>query len=80
MVKVCEIFDLWGNLIVEVDVILLDGMLGCVEVLLGVLIGEKEVVELCDGGDCLVGKGVFKVVNNVNMVINYVLYGVDLFN
>lgn len=69
-VYVCEVLDFCGNLIVEVEVLIESGVFGCVLVLLGVLIGEYEVVELCDGDKlCYLGKGVIKVVENVNEII-----------
>lgn len=77
-IKGREILDLCGNFIVEVDVILELGIMGCVFVLLGVLIGEYEVLELCDGDKiCYGGKGVLKVVENINIFIVLVLKGMD---
>lgn len=55
----CEIFDFRGNFMVEVEVLIEEGIVGCVVVLFGVLIGVYEVVELCDGDkECFFGKGV----------------------
>lgn len=79
-VKAREIFDSRGNPTVEADVILSDGTLGRAEVPSGASTGEKEAVELRDGGDRLAGKGVLKAVNNVNTVINHALHGADPFN
>ncbi|MDV0429983.1 phosphopyruvate hydratase [Lactiplantibacillus sp. DA1] len=79
-VKAREIFDSRGNPTVEADVILSDGTLGRAEVPSGASTGEKEAVELRDGGDRLAGKGVLKAVNNVNTAINHVLHGADPFN
>lgn len=79
-VKAREIFDSRGNSTVEADVILSDGTLGRAEVPSGASTGEKEAVELRDGGDRLAGKGVLKAVNNVNTVINHALHGADPFN
>ncbi|OHY56023.1 2-phosphoglycerate dehydratase [Lacticaseibacillus paracasei] len=53
-VKACEIFDSRGNPTVEADVILSDGTLGRAEVPSGASTGEKEAIELRDGGDRLV--------------------------
>ncbi|WP_164508063.1 phosphopyruvate hydratase [Lapidilactobacillus wuchangensis] len=79
-VKAREIFDSRGNPTVEADVILSDGTLGRAEVPSGASTGEKEAVELRDGGDRLQGKGVLKAVNNVNTEINQALKGVSPFN
>lgn len=79
-VKAREIFDSRGNPTVEADVILSDGTLGRAEVPSGASTGEKEAVELRDGGDRLQGKGVLKAVNNVNTEINEALHGADPFN
>lgn len=79
-VKSREIFDSRGNPTVEADVILSDGTLGRAEVPSGASTGEKEAVELRDGGDRLQGKGVSKAVANVNTEINKALHGADPFN
>lgn len=79
-VKAREIFDSRGNPTVEADVILSDGTLGRAEVPSGASTGEKEAVELRDGGTRLMGKGVSKAVNNVNTEINAALKGADPFN
>lgn len=78
-VYVCEVLDFCGNLIVEVEVYIEVGVFGCVLVLSGVLIGEYEVVELCDGDKvCYFGKGVLKVVENVNDIIVDKIIGFDV--
>lgn len=79
-VKAREIFDSRGNPTVEADVILSDGTLGRAEVPSGASTGEKEAVELRDGGTRLQGKGVLTAVKNVNTEINQVLHGLDPFN
>ncbi|URW90966.1 phosphopyruvate hydratase [Lacticaseibacillus paracasei] len=79
-VKAREIFDSRGNPTVEADVVLSDGTLGRAEVPSGASTGEKEAVELRDGGDRLGGKGVLKAVNHVNTAINQALHGVSPFN
>ncbi|KRL63703.1 phosphopyruvate hydratase [Lactobacillus psittaci] len=79
-VKAREVFDSRGNPTVEADVILSDGTLGRAEVPSGASTGEKEAVELRDGGTRLQGKGVSKAVNNVNTKINQALHGKDPFN
>ncbi len=79
-VKAREVFDSRGNPTVEADVILSDGTLGRAEVPSGASTGEKEAVELRDGGKRLQGKGVSKAVSNVNGEINDNLHGKDPFN
>lgn len=79
-VKAREVFDSRGNPTVEADVILSDGTCGRAEVPSGASTGEKEAVELRDGGDRLQGKGVLKAVHNVNTEINQALQGVSPFN
>ncbi|PWG00540.1 phosphopyruvate hydratase [Levilactobacillus bambusae] len=79
-VKAREVFDSRGNPTVEVDVILSDGVRGRAEVPSGASTGEKEAVELRDGGSRLEGKGVLKAVDNVNTEINDALHGKDPFN
>lgn len=79
-VKAREIFDSRGNPTVEEDVILSDGSLGRAEVPSGASTGDREAVELRDGGDYLMGKGVMKAVRNVNTEINNTLKGVSPFD
>lgn len=79
-VKAREIFDSRGNPTVEVDVVLTDGTLGRAEVPSGASTGDREAVELRDGGDRLQGKGVLKAVNNVNTEIREALVGKSPFN
>lgn len=79
-VKAREIFDSRGNPTVEADVILSDGSLGRSEVPSGASTGDREAVELRDGGDYLMGKGVMKAVRNVNTEINDTLKGVSPFD
>ncbi|GLB47288.1 enolase 2 [Philodulcilactobacillus myokoensis] len=76
-VKAREVFDSRGNPTVEADVILSNGTLGRDEVPSGASTGEREAVELRDGGSRLRGKGVTKAVNNVNTKINKALHGLD---
>ena len=72
-----QIFDSRGNPTVEVDVHLEDGTLGRAAVPSGASTGEHEAVELRDGGDALMGKGVTKAVANVNDTIRGELLGMD---
>ncbi|MCL2113489.1 MAG: phosphopyruvate hydratase [Streptococcaceae bacterium] len=75
-----EIFDSRGNPTVEVDVILNDGTLGRAAVPSGASTGDREAVELRDGGTRLQGKGVANAVNNVNGEIVSALTGKSPFN
>ena len=61
-----EILDSRGNPTVEVDVILENGILGRAAVPSGASTGEREALELRDGGDRFNGKGVLKAVENAN--------------
>ncbi|WP_404932460.1 phosphopyruvate hydratase [Pediococcus acidilactici] len=79
-VKAREIFDSRGNPTVEVDVTLSNGIMGRAAVPSGASTGEKEAVELRDGGKRLSGKGVLKAIGNVNNNIAVALKGVDPFN
>ncbi len=74
-VRAMEIFDSRGNPTVEVHVALSDGTIAKSEVPSGASTGEKEAVELRDGGERLDGKGVMNAVNNVNTEINEALKG-----
>lgn len=75
-----EIFDSRGNPTVEADVLLSDGSLGRAAVPSGASTGDREAVELRDGGNRLQGKGVSQAVHNVNTEINDVLKGHSPFN
>ncbi|MEO9529572.1 phosphopyruvate hydratase [Roseibium sp.] len=61
-----QIFDSRGNPTVEVDVFLEDGSFGRAAVPSGASTGAHEAVELRDGGDRYMGKGVQKAVDAVN--------------
>ena len=74
-----QILDSRGNPTVEVDVVTENGVLGRAAVPSGASTGEHEAVELRDGGDSFMGKGVGKAVNNVNTVIAEELIGTSVF-
>ncbi|MEM6721897.1 MAG: phosphopyruvate hydratase [Bacteroidota bacterium] len=74
-----QILDSRGNPTVEVDVITETGILGRAAVPSGASTGEHEAVELRDGGDGYMGKGVSKAVQNVNTTIAEELIGVSVF-
>lgn len=74
-----QILDSRGNPTIEVDVITENGILGRAAVPSGASTGEYEAVELRDGGDLYLGKGVLTAVNNVNEIIAPELYGFSVF-
>ena len=74
-----QIFDSRGNPTVEVDVVTENGFVGRAAVPSGASTGEHEAVELRDGGDAYMGKGVSKAIQNVNGVIAKTLLGVSVF-
>jgi len=72
-----EILDSRGNPTVEVDVVLDSGARGRAAVPSGASTGQFEAVELRDGGDRFVGKGVTIAISNVNGEIAEELVGLD---
>ncbi|MDO5510264.1 MAG: phosphopyruvate hydratase [Weeksellaceae bacterium] len=74
-----QILDSRGNPTVEVDVITENGIIGRAAVPSGASTGEHEAVELRDGGDDYLGKGVQKAVANVNEILAEELTGISVF-
>ena len=72
-----EILDSRGNPTVEVDVFLSSGLVGRAAVPSGASTGEHEAVELRDGGDRYLGKGVKNAVKNVEEVLAPEILGMD---
>ncbi|GAE33125.1 phosphopyruvate hydratase [Halalkalibacter akibai] len=72
-----EVLDSRGNPTVEVEVYLESGAMGRALVPSGASTGEYEAVELRDGGERYMGKGVLQAVDNVNEVIAPELIGFD---
>jgi enolase len=72
-----EVLDSRGNPTVEADVILESGAMGRAIVPSGASTGEREALELRDGGSRYLGKGVQKAVTNVIDVIAPVISGMD---
>ncbi len=72
-----EVLDSRGNPTVEADVILDSGAMGRAIVPSGASTGEREALELRDGGPRYLGKGVQKAVSNVIEMISPVLLGMD---
>lgn len=75
-----QIFDSRGNPALEVDVTTENGALGRFAVPSGASTGEHEAVELRDGGDDYMGKGVLQAVDNVNNLIADKLLGISVFD
>ena len=75
-----QIFDSRGNPTVEVDIITEDGVLGRAAVPSGASTGEHEAVELRDGGNDYMGKGVLNAVSNVNNILSKELIGLSVFD
>lgn len=75
-----EIIDSRGNPTVEVDVILENGIVGRASVPSGASTGEREALELRDGGSRFMGKGVLKAVENVNGPLRDLVVGMDAAN
>ena len=75
-----EILDSRGNPTVEVDVILENGVMGRAAVPSGASTGEREALELRDGGSRFMGKGVLKAVENVNGPLRDLVIGMDASN
>jgi len=72
-----EILDSRGNPTVEVDVILEDGSFGRAAVPSGASTGAHEAVELRDGGERYLGKGVLHAVEAVNSEIVEAIGGME---
>ena len=79
-IKAREILDSRGNPTVEVDVILENGVMGRAAVPSGASTGEREALELRDGGTRFMGKGVLKAVENVNGPLRDLVIGMDSSN
>ena len=75
-----EILDSRGNPTVEVDVILESGVVGRASVPSGASTGEREALELRDGDNRFLGKGVLKAVYHVNHELRDLVVGMDVFN
>ena len=78
-IKARQIFDSRGNPTVEVDVTTHDNIIGRAAVPSGASTGEHEAVELRDGGNDYMGKGVSMAVSNVNSTIRENLLGKSVF-
>jgi len=73
-----QILDSRGNPTLEVEVVTSEGAFGRAAVPSGASTGAHEAVELRDGGDRWMGKGVSSAVDNVNTILNDELNGFDV--
>ncbi|MEX6502225.1 phosphopyruvate hydratase [Pseudomonas zhanjiangensis] len=76
-VLACEILDSRGNPTVEAVVTLAGGAVGVASVPSGASTGSREALELRDGGERYLGKGVLRAVANVNGPIRARVQGLD---
>ncbi len=72
-----QIMDSRGNPTIECDITLSDGAFGRAAVPSGASTGSFEALELRDGGDAYMGKGVMTAVKNVNEIIAPAITGMD---
>ena len=75
-----EVLDSRGNPTVRATVVLSDGTTQSAIVPSGASTGKREALELRDGDDRFLGKGVLKAVENVNTTIANELIGLSPFN
>ena len=75
-----EVLDSRGNPTVRATVRLSDGTVASAIVPSGASTGKREALELRDGGDRYMGKGVLQACENVNTQINDTLMGLSPFN
>ncbi len=73
-----QILDSRGNPTLEVEVVTSEGAYGRAAVPSGASTGIHEAVELRDGGDRWMGKGVSRAVDHVNTILNDELNGLDV--
>ena len=79
-VSAMEVMDSRGNPTVKATVTLSDGTTESAIVPSGASTGKREALELRDGGDRYMGKGVLKAVENVNGELSDALIGLSPFN
>ena len=72
-----QIMDSRGNPTIECDIELTNGAFGRAAVPSGASTGTFEALELRDGGNAYMGKGVLTAVKNVNEIIAPALVGMD---
>ena len=79
-IKANEVMDSRGNPTVQATVSLSDGTVASAIVPSGASTGKREALELRDGGDRYMGKGVLDACDNVNEKISDALVGISPFN
>ena len=79
-VSAIEVMDSRGNPTVKATVALSDGTVESAIVPSGASTGKREALELRDGGERYMGKGVLQAVANVNETISDALIGLSPFN
>lgn len=79
-VNAIEVMDSRGNPTVKATVSLSDGTVASAIVPSGASTGKREALELRDGGDRYMGKGVLKAVENVNNQIADAVVGLSPYN
>ena len=79
-VRATEVMDSRGNPTVQATVSLSDGTVASAIVPSGASTGKREALELRDGGDRYMGKGVLHACENVNEKIADTLVGISPFN
>ena len=79
-VRANEVMDSRGNPTVKATVSLSDGTVATAIVPSGASTGKREALELRDGGERYMGKGVLKACENVNVKISDALVGLSPFN
>ncbi len=79
-VSAIEVMDSRGNPTVKATVTLSDGTIASAIVPSGASTGKREALELRDGGDRYMGKGVLQAVENINNIISDTLIGMSPFN
>ena len=79
-VQALEVLDSRGNPTVSATVGLSGGFKASAMVPSGASTGVHEAVELRDGGDRFMGKGVLKAVENINTIITPAILGFDAFD
>tara|TARA_Y100000589_G_scaffold197752_1_gene186797 strand:- start:14528 stop:15814 length:1287 start_codon:yes stop_codon:yes gene_type:complete len=78
-IKARQVFDSRGNPTVEVDVFS-NSLFSRASIPSGASTGKYEAIEIRDGGDMLMGKGVQKVIKNIENRLRDQLIGFDIFD
>ena len=79
-IRASEVMDSRGNPTVQATVSLSDGTVASAIVPSGASTGKREALELRDGGDRFMGKGVLQACENVDTKISDALIGLSPFN